>query len=379
MRTADRRPSNPPLVLVPPQKAPHLEYLGNRRSSHLTMRLTVVLVAAQFLSACGVGSSDQSASNGNELCDWEAYLSRYPDLTAHGNLTEAQAKMHFETIGKAQGRQCTKDFQLNGLEQFKLRNSSCSHAINFEQAFSLQKQKMQNASPRMMSSKLKAVDIGAGTTGTRFLFGVVCGSLNLRGYHWTARCSQPNGPTHLAGNPLASWWIFLIGCIRNAPHETESSGCESDVAVEKLDRELKKVLDEVDILMDSPMDAIYAHYAPYMSDALTFMTIRDPMEWAVKRHKEHPVEPLMCKPEIYALGHAYHPYDIISCLKSTKFVHQAIMTEKDTSRSAEGYVAMNTYNAAMASHLHIMCLWDAPPEEAGPEVLAAWEQFSNSS
>ena len=371
------------------------------------MRLTLALVASQFLPVYGVETTaDPSAVKDQELCDWAAYLSRYPDLSAHGTLTEAQAEIHYETIGKAQGKQCTKEFQLNGLELFKLRNSSCSQAIDFEHAFILQKQNIQNEPPKVKPGKLKAVDIGAGTTGTSFLFGVVCGSLHLRGYHWTSSCSTSSGRSNpfaswwdyivrcvqnaphngyhwtrscSQSNPLAIWWAYLIHCVQNAPQNKDSSGCKSDAAVEKLDYELKRVLAEVDLLMDSPMDTIYAHYASYMKDALTFMTIRDPMQWALKRHSEHPLEPLMCNPEVYALGHAYHPYDVISCLKSTEFVHQAIVVEKNTSRSAEGYIAMNTYNAATARNLHIMCLWDAPPEETEPEVLAAWEKFSNSS
>ena len=333
--------------------------------------LLFAFIMSQVLSTLGVESTNQSASKDQELCDWTAYLSRYPDLSADGILTEAQAKIHYETIGKAQGRQCTKEFQLIGLERFKLRNSSCSQAISFKQAFSLQRQKMQNAPPGKKPSRLKVVNIGSGTTGTSFLFKTVCGSLNLRGYHWTKSCPPSMGHN----NPLASWWDYIVHCVRDAYF----SVCESDTAVKKLDYELKKFVQEVELLMDSPMDAIYAHYAPYMKHALTFMTIRDPMQWAVKRHSEHPMEPLMCKPEVYALGHAYHPYDVISCLKSTEFVHEAMMVEKNTSRSAEGYVAMSTYNAALASHLHIMCLWDDPPEETMPEVLAAWELFSDSS
>lgn len=341
------------------------------------MRWTLALIAGRLLSTYGLGlTSNQSLLiDQQELCDWTAYLARYPDITANGTLTDAQAKLHFETIGQAQGRQCTKDFQLIGLESFKLRNSACSHAINFEEALSLQKRLAQDTQPEIESAnRLRAVDIGAGTTGTRFLFKVVCESIHLRGYHWTTPCANKGGH-----NPLVSWWGYLIHCVQNAAHDTDSSGCESDEAVKKLDYELKQIVHEVQVLMDTPMDTIYAHYASYMKDALTLMTIRDPMEWAVKRRSEHPSEPLMCKPEVFALGHAHHPYDIMSCLKSTEFVHQAIKIEKNLTRVAEGYVAMNTYNAALASHLHIMCLWDAPPEETEAEVIAAWEQFATSS
>ena len=251
-----------------------------------------------------------------------------------------------------------------GLELFKLRNSSCSKAIDIEQALNLQRQ-LTYGSAEGKSSRLKLVNIGSGTTGTTFVFKIACKALHLKGFHWKWNCS---GASH---NPLAIWWDYLEYCI---PSE---SRCKSKAVLDMLDYEALRVFNEVQFLMDSPLDVIHFDYAAYMKDALVLLTIRDPEEWALKRKLEHPKEPLMCNPAVYASGRARHPFDLISCLESVDFVHQAIMIETNQTRIVEGYVAMNTYNAAMAGeNLHIMCVWDVPPQGTEEDLVAAWIQFT---
>ena len=311
---------------------------------------------------------DDSSST---ACDWVSYLSRYPDLAAKGVLTASQARDHYETEGRSQGRQCAANFKLVSLEQFRGRNSSCYNAIDFQ---SLSTLPLSASNPSQSSDmKLRLVNIGSGTTGTRFLYKVICDELKLQGLHWWSDCKLSDD----AYNPLAMWWEYIRHCtiLRAAP--AVQYVCKTSFALKMLDDEVKRLIKEVQVLSDSPIDVIYAEYASYMGNALTIHTVRDPNVWAVKRLAQHSGHTIMCRPEVYALGKARHPFDIPACLKSAEYIHDALVDEKDTKRIAEGYVEMNTYNARIAKNLHIMCLWDESPELARIELDAVWKHFSS--
>ena len=319
----------------------------------------------RYVNRSVLGDDSESAA-----CDWVAYLSRYSDLAAKGILTAAQARQHYEIEGRAQGRQCSTDFKLMGLDQFRSRNSSCYNAIDFQALSTLPLPPLDTSKS---SSQLRLVNIGSGTTGTRFLFKVICDELQIRGLHWWSACTLLDD----AYNPLAFWWEYIRHCTIMKAQPAAQYACKTSFALKMLDYEVKRLINEVEVLSDSPIDVIYAEYASYMNQALTIFTLRDPRVWAVKRLTQHPGHTIMCKPEVVAMGKARHAFDIPACLKSTEYIHEALVDETSTKRIAQGYVEMSTYNARVARNLHIMCLWDESAELARIELAAVWKLYTS--
>ena len=303
-------------------------------------------------------------------CDWVAYLARYPDLADQGVLTAAQAMQHYENEGKAQGRQCLSVFRLMGLDSFRARNSSCSGAIDLFATYDPQPQQGQS----QPSNSLKLVNLGSGTTGTRFLFKVICDELHLQGLHWWSACTSLDD----AYNPLAYWWEYIRHCTEIEATPAAQHICKTSVALKMLDYEVKRLVNEVQVLSDSPIDVIYAEYAWIMQHALFVQTLRDPKTWATKRLAQHPGHTIMCKPSVHASSGARHAFDIPACLKSSEYINEALMVETNSQRLAKGYIEMNTYNAKISKNLHIMCLWDESPTDAKIELALAWNLFSSN-
>ena len=243
-------------------------------------------------------------------------------------------------------------------------------AIDFQAAHKLRSQ-TPNASKEHAPLKLKLVNIGSGTTGTSFIFKLLCKDLHLQGYHWWTVCPG------FAFSPLVFWWNYIKHCVLIGNQLTEYA-CKTNSALNMLDFEVKRMVNEIETLSDSPVDVIYAEYAPLFDRLLKVQTLRNPTTWAARRPTQHPGHTIMCRPEVYALGLARHVFDIPACLKSKVYIHEALMVESDLKRIAEGYIQMNTYNAAISKNLHIICVWDEDPEITKGELNAVWKHYSKS-
>lgn len=322
-------------------------------------------------------------------CNWEVYLSRYPELASKGVVTFAQAKQHYESVGIEQGWQCTTEFQPVGLELFRGRKSNCSKAIDFSFVDSIRK-KLSEAHngtgqeqimtmgavvpPKVQSvlGRLKLVNVGAGTTGTKYVAITFYQNLHLRGFHWKNKKIIHPGP-----NLLMHWWMTIALCVSETDTK-RSDKCKSQSLLQSLHESFAELFNGTDFFTDSPIDVTYAAYAQYLEHAVITMTLRDPIKWATRRISIHPEYCIVCNAKVYALGQARHPMDILVCLNSTEYAYQALVNEHNVQALARAFTEMNSYNAAISKKLHIICLWDDVSEKKNSlqEMYAVWKHFA---
>ena len=314
-------------------------------------------------------------------CDWTAYLGRYPDLAA---LTHSQAKEHFESIGMSQGRSCLKEFTPVNLEKYLARSySKCLGAMTHPSS------PAQNSSEDVtpIPTKVRLLNVGSGSTGTGFLFDTACHDLELGGVHWMNSCRMDKFGVHSHNETalqewykLAWWWADLKDCVAytRTKKNFTSEQCKSDYFLKRLHTAALQVFKKVEIVMDTPMDTVYAELAPYTTQAMVVLTLRQPHLWVPKRRFEHSEYFLFCKSQLLQKSTVRHPFDLPGCLKQTEFAYQALENDFNEARIVDAYRKMNAYNAGLSQRTHIMCMWDLETikERGREEFISAWEHFT---
>ena len=251
---------------------------------------------------------------------------------------------------------------------------------------SISPQKISSAiAPR--TTKVRLLNVGSGSTGTGFLFDTACYDIGLGGVHWMNSCNmdkfgiQPHNETVLKEwYKLAWWWADLKDCVTETRTKKDffSEQCKSDYFLKRLHKEALQVFNKVEIVMDTPIDMVYAELAPYTTQAMIVLTLRDPRWWVPKRRFEHYEHFLFCKNSLLNKETVRHPFDLPGCLKQTEYAYQALENDFTEARIIDAYRKMNTYNAGLSNRTHIMCMWDqeSMKERGREEFLSSWEHFT---
>ena len=311
-------------------------------------------------------------------CDWEAYLARYADLRALGIQSNGDAKQHFLSQGRKEGRQCTQQFKPLSADTFFQLNSNCSSAIDIDyyQKIRSNNSYYSHASYPSGDTRVSLVDAGSGTTGTRYLFKVACQELRLTGTRGLTRCNTDASNDVLI---LREWWRQLFNCVTDMNIST-SAACKSEYLLRKLHSEAFTVFKSLDVMMDTPMDAVYAEFSSYTQhNAVGIISLRDPKEWFERRNELHQQIFLHCREILLDNAGVRHPFDAPGCLQHSEYAFEALYKASDAQRIIEGYRRMNAYNAAITNKLHLMCLWDerSRGENAKKELVSIYDYFSS--
>ena len=182
---------------------------------------------------------------------------------------------------------------------------------------------------------------------------------------------------------LAWWWADLKDCVTNTRTKKDfrSEQCKSEYLLKRLHREALQVFNRVEVVMDTPTDMVYAELAPYLTQAMILLTLRDPRWWIPKRRFDHMEHFLFCKDSLLDKDTVRHPFDLPGCLKQAEFAYQALEADFKEARIVDAYRKMNTYNAVLSNRTHIMCMWDeeSMKERGREEFISAWEYFTGES
>ena len=312
-----------------------------------------------------------------EECDWEAYLARYADMKSLGVLSESDAKHHYLSNGRREGRQCTKAFQPMSAETFFGLNSNCSNAIDVDYYLKIRANSSFSSYASYPSdARVRLLGAGSGTTGTRYLFKVACQELRLTGTRGLTRCNSDGSRDLFV---LREWWRHLFDCVTNMSI-AKSAFCTSEYLLYQLHSEAFSVFYSLDVMMDTPMDAVYAEFTSYTHhNAVGVVSLRDPKEWYERRNELHQQIFLYCREVLLDNSGVRHPFDAPGCLQHSKYAFEALYKANDSKRIVDGYRRMNAYNAAITNKLHIMCLWDerSRGENAKKELLSVYDYFNS--
>ena len=299
-------------------------------------------------------------------------------------MSSHDARVHFHRFGIAEGRSCGEGFVPRSLESFlRSSDSNCSAALRADD-LPITLPPLQPHNDTAVHS-LRLLNVGSGTTGTSFLFAAACDYLKLRGVHWTKTCGYGDGGNASDLIALHEWWNNITYCSsspkRRTPLPRRSDRCRSAFLLDRLRESVRDVFRRVDVLMDTPVDVIYAEIAPNISsNTVVLLSVRDPEEWLRQRWKVHVEIVIMCRPEMLHLPGVRHPFDLPGCLRHSEIAIDAISHVYDRARIIEGYQKMNAYNARLTSRLHVMCLWDSLT--AGPraraELILLWKHFNST-
>lgn len=217
---------------------------------------------------------------------------------------------------------------------------------------------------------LKAINIGAGTTGTRDLTRLICKEFGVISLHHTAVCNTNfHGITEQYA-PLA--WYF----------DTKAS----DFLLFYKDV-LKEALQQYEFITDDPFAQMFPDVllaAPHIS---VIATLRDPLMWARKRKEKHP-SAAICHESLWSHPGVFHPFDFVGCLQAVgdKTVGDAILTIRNVTEVslANAFVQYNTVSfhqvLAAGCPLQVFCFWDLSREQhSAPRLKKTLRTFWNSS
>lgn len=312
-----------------------------------------------------------------EDCDWEAYLARYPDIRTLGIQSAGDARQHYLSQGREEGRQCTQEFKPLSAEAFFQLHSNCSSAIDIEYYHKIRLNSSYNSYASYSSdTRVSLVDAGSGTTGTRYLFKVACQELKLSGTRGLTRCNTDGTDDVLM---LREWWRQVFNCVTDMNIST-SAACKSENLLRKLHSDAFSVFNSLDVMMDTPMDAVYAEFTSYTHhNAVGIISLRDPKEWFERRNELHQQIFLHCRDILLNNTGVRHPFDVPGCLQHSEYAFEALYKASDAQRIMEAYRRMNAYNAAITSKLHLMCLWDdrSRGENAKRELVSIYDYFNS--
>jgi hypothetical protein len=192
-----------------------------------------------------------------------------------------------------------------------------------------------------VAPRLKYLNSGAGTTGTRSLFRFFCSQWNVESLHYAVHCrrsltkesnenSKRNSPetltqTSALRNKLLMWYNHLTKCTVNP-----RNNCTSNEILTSLRERLPSILTDYVFLSDTPIDMLFLEiYAAMKFQVRVFATLRQPMNWASRRVEEHP-NTLICRQELWNQSSVYHPFDILGCLSSNVKVEVTVSSTHPT-------------------------------------------------
>ena len=213
------------------------------------------------------------------------------------------------------------------------------------------------------------INFGAGTTGTRFLFDLMCNVFNISGTHFRAFC---NGSGNITRSTISSNWSFGV-----YDHMVSEPPMWTRYEMKALTRMVQEMLDIKNggsFWTDSPVPQIFVDLISLIPRALSMATYRDPNVWAQRRTEEHSLE-YMCHPKLWHASGVLHPYDFIGCLNASRHVSNAFIFIKNVTKHhvKSAYVKMNTVNAyhALVRNINFLpvCLFDAESSSVGNVTL----------
>jgi hypothetical protein len=115
-----------------------------------------------------------------------------------------------------------------------------------------------------------------------------------------------------------------------------------------------------EFISDSPIDRILPYMLPLYSNIITINTFRESDMWVVRRLEDHWSGP-MCKSHLWKHESVLHPFDILSCLKQSKYAFQSItkilgkpkINSVPVLNLKSAYIKMNTVNMMVILMRHM--------------------------
>jgi hypothetical protein len=213
----------------------------------------------------------------------------------------------------------------------------------------------------MSESKLKVINIGAGTTGTRDLARLICKEFGVVTLHHTAVCNTNYHGITEQFAPLK--WYFDV---------------EAFIFLKFYHEVLLDAVLNYDFLTDDPLAQLIQDVLTIVPNISVLSTIRDPVIWARRRKEQH-MDAVICHPDLWTFPGVLHPFDFIGCLhavsddnkmeKKKKLVGDALVTIQNISEAslASAFIQYNTISLhqvlAARRPLQVFCFWDYPYQQ----------------
>lgn len=250
--------------------------------------------------------------------------------------------------------------------------SSCAGAVDMQTVRHMQRPPVSNRLgilPRPDPGVNRYINFGAGTTGTRFVFGIMCDMFHVSGTHYASHCFLHKH--NMKGTRVSSWYHSLQAHMSSDP-PTKSAVEERDLVAMLQDMLIEHKGGS--FWTDTPVANVFADVVGALPWALSMATYRAPRDWAQRRLDEHGRD-VICRPRLWGAPGVLHPFDMAGCLNASRTVEEAFVSIKDVSSDLleMAYIKMNTVNARLAldSDLHFLplCLFDN--ESSSAESVAA--------
>jgi len=159
--------------------------------------------------------------------------------------------------------------------------------------------------------KLRIIDSGAGTTGTRTIHDIFCLD-NLHAVHnFHFGCKWQNNMKSL----FYATYKKLLSCTKYYKSEEFHSHCNSSELIKSIITGMQFIAREYEAFSDTPINWFAAFLSLMNPNLKTILTLKDPLIWAFKRHSDHPDFPdILCHPKYWDYPNILHPYDLLGCL-----------------------------------------------------------------
>ena len=243
-----------------------------------------------------------------------------------------------------------------------LKTSNCSNALNFSYKYFPRKY-VRNLTivPNIEKVKIKLINIGLGTTGTRDLARMLCEEFRVVSLHYTASCNTYHHGIAEQFAPLR-WYFdvkasdFLLFC----------------------SRVVAELVEEYEYLTDDPFAELFLEIFPIAPHISVLATLRDPTKWAKRRKEMHSLS-VICHYSLWTNTDVFHPFDIFGCLHAVgpeRRVGEALITLQNISEDllAQAFIQYYTisFHHVLASGcpLRVFCLWDLPAKKHSISRLA---------
>lgn len=185
------------------------------------------------------------------------------------------------------------------------------------------------------------ISFGAGTTGTTWLFDIMCNSFNISGTHFHAYCDGTGN--NVRGTTSSNWSLDVYNHM--AAKRPTSTAAEKK-ALSDMVKSMLQGKNEGSFWIDSPVPQIFVDLIGLARWTLSMATYREPEVWVQRRFDRHSME-YMCHPRLWKAPGVLHPFDFIGCMSATSNVAKAFQFIKHIPRAGVKYafVKMNTVNA----------------------------------
>ena len=207
--------------------------------------------------------------------------------------------------------------------------------------------------------KLRAVNIGSGTSGTRSINELVCCHFSLATIHWTSSCNDRKTPGY-----AKAFMSLIMSCTK----DQNSANCESWKILALYGKALYEILTTYEFASDFPIAESFPDLLHFVPDMSVIYSVRHPSSWVKSRISEHGSSPI-CHPRLWNHPNVLHPFDIIGCIASTRHVHDALIPQRKLSTRGtlehhlqQAYLLYNQFNVHfLQAHripVMVICLWD---------------------